>query len=199
MPVKREDQLEKIRQEVEDLEASPLYTYRKEQAYLPVIGEGDPDADVMFVGEAPGRNEAQSGRPFVGAAGKILDELLASIGLERRQVYITNIVKDRPPENRDPRQDEIEIYAPFLLRQIAIIQPKVIATLGRFAMDFILEQFGAEEQGGKISQLHGKPIQVDADYGEVFVLPLYHPAFALYQRNKKDILEYDFKKLLSYV
>lgn len=196
--VKQAD-LQKIQREVEKLKDSPLYAYRKENDYLPVIGEGDPDADLMFIGEAPGKSEAESGRPFVGAAGKYLDKLLESIGLARQQVYITNIVKDRPPDNRDPKPVEIELYAPFLLRQIEVIQPKVIATLGRFAMDFILEQFDAAEQGGKITQLHGKPIHVKAHYGKIVVVPLYHPAFALYRQDQRDTLKADFRKLLMYI
>ena len=195
----RASQLQEIQRQVEELSESPLYDYRVEHDYFPVIGEGDPNADLMFVGEAPGRREAESGRPFVGAAGKILDELLASIILERDQVYITNIVKERPPDNRDPHQGEIELYAPFLLRQIEIIQPKVIATLGRFAMDFILGQFEAPERGEKISQLHGNPVKVKTSYGDVVLMPLYHPAFALYQRKQLNILKEDFRKLLSYV
>jgi DNA polymerase len=153
----------------------------------------------MFIGEAPGKSEAVSGRPFVGAAGKLLDKLLASAGLERDQVYITNIVKDRPPENRDPKPVEIELYAPYLLRQIEIIQPKVIATLGRFAMDFILEQFNAKEKGGKITQLHGKPLHAQASYGKIIVMPLYHPAFALYRQDQKETLVEDFLKLAKFI
>jgi uracil-DNA glycosylase len=192
-------ELQKIKREVENLRASPLYEYRLENNYLPVIGEGDPAAELMFIGEAPGKNEAESGRPFVGAAGKLLDRLLASIGLERDQVYITNIVKDRPPENRDPKPEEIRLYSPFLLRQIEIIQPKVIATLGRFSMDFIMEQFNAQEKGKKISKLHGKPVHIKAPHGKVILLPLYHPAFALYRRDQKEALEEDFRKLLKYI
>lgn len=192
-------QLEKIRREVEDLKESPLYKYRKEQKYLPVIGEGNPDAELMFIGEAPGKSEALSGRPFVGAAGKLLDKLLDSIGLQRDQVYITNIVKDRPPENRDPKPEEIELYAPYLLRQIEIIQPKVIATLGRFSMDFILEKFNTKEMGGKITQLHGKPLHAEASYGKITVVPLFHPAFALYRQDQKETLIEDFRKLSKFV
>ena len=125
------DQLKAIRDEAIALKQSPLYEYRTSNRYYPVIGEGSHDANIMFVGEAPGKNEAETGRPFCGAAGKFLTELIEGIGLKREQVYITNVVKDRPPENRDPTPEEIEIYAPFLDRQIDIIQPKVIATLGR--------------------------------------------------------------------
>lgn len=190
--------MEEIAEEVRKLEESPLYKYRKEQNYKPVIGEGDITARIMFIGEAPGASEAKSGRPFVGAAGRVLDELLASIGLDREKVFITNIVKDRPPDNRDPRAAEIETYAPFLERQIDIVQPRVIATLGRFAMDFILEFFSAAEQGKKISELHGRVLEASASYGEVDVVPLFHPAVAFYNRDQRKVLEEDFRVLEAY-
>ena len=117
--------LKEIRDEIMNLSVSPLYEYRTTNNYFPVIGEGDHYAKIMFIGEAPGEQEAKKGRPFIGASGRMLDELLKSIGLARESVYITNIVKDRPPDNRDPRKDEIKLYTPFLERQIQIIQPKV--------------------------------------------------------------------------
>jgi uracil-DNA glycosylase family 4 len=194
-----QEKLDALAAELRDLTESPLYDYRKENGYKPVIGEGSPTADVLFIGEAPGKQEAKSGRPFVGASGRVLDELLASIGLDRGDVYITNVVKDRPPDNRDPHADEIDLYAPLLDRQIAIIQPKVIATLGRFAMDFVLSKFDAPQQGEKISRLHGQPIEVEAPYGTVTIVPLYHPAVALYNRNQRGTLEDDFKVLKKLV
>jgi uracil-DNA glycosylase family 4 len=192
-----QEKLDALAAELRDLTESPLYDYRKENGYKPVIGEGSPTADVLFIGEAPGKQEAKSGRPFVGASGRVLDELLESIGLDRGDVYITNVVKDRPPDNRDPHADEIDLYAPLLDRQIAIIQPKVIATLGRFAMDFVLSKFDAPQQGEKISRLHGQPIEVEAPYGSVTVVPLYHPAVALYNRDQRGTLEHDFRVLKS--
>lgn len=184
-----------VGEELRRLEASPLYAYRQEQGYQAVLGEGDLNAELMFIGEAPGASEAKSGRPFVGAAGRVLDELLAGIDLCRQAVYITNIVKDRPPENRDPTVEEIELYAPLLSRQIEIIQPRVIATLGRFAMDFILQAFRLPELGGKISGLHGKPLRAQAEYGPVWVVPLYHPAVALYNQGQRQVLRADFQIL----
>src|SRR4030042_6117296 len=142
----RTEQLRVIRDEVRALTASPLYAERVKNNVHPVIGEGSPHASIMFVGEAPGRNEAATGRPFAGAAGKILNELLESAGIKREDVYITNIVKDRPPFNRDPLPEEITIYGPFLDRQIAIIQPAVIVTLGRYAMGYVMERFGLVSQ-----------------------------------------------------
>ncbi len=190
----RTEQMRKIEDEVVALTASPLFAYRTENKYLPVIGEGSHEAKIMFVGEAPGRNEAKTGRPFCGAAGKILDELLSSVGIKREEIYITNIVKDRPPENRDPSQEEIEIYGPFLDRQIEIIQPKVIATLGRYSMVYILEKFGLVNQG-TIGELHGKTFEVIANYGPITIVPLYHPAAAIYNQALKTTLLKDFKVL----
>ena len=194
----RQAQLNQLALKLENLTNSPLVAYRRQNNYRPVIGAGAADANLMFIGEAPGAREAQTGQPFVGASGRVLEELLAGIGLTREAVYITNVVKDRPPKNRDPRADEIEIYTPFLVRQIEIIQPKVIATLGRFAMDFILAQFAMPQQGGKISQLHGQVLAANTPAGPVAVVPLYHPAVALYNRNQRATLEADFRTLLQF-
>jgi DNA polymerase len=188
-------ELQKLERQVEKLEASPLYAYRKENKYMVVFGKGSPDAKIMLIGEAPGKQEALKGEPFVGAAGKVLDELLHSIDLKRDQVYITNILKDRPPENRDPRPDEIELYVPFLRKQLGIIKPRVVVTLGRFAMQFILEELKMPEQGGNITALHGKPLQAHASYGDITVVPLFHPAVAFYRRDQREILNSDFQVL----
>ncbi|HLA43273.1 MAG TPA: uracil-DNA glycosylase, partial [Aggregatilineales bacterium] len=174
MSDERYERLKEIRDAVINLTESPLYEYRVQNNYFPVLGQGNHYAKIMFVGEAPGANEAKQGRPFCGAAGRVLDELLESINLNREEVYITNILKDRPPENRDPLPEEIELYAPFLYEQISIIQPEVIATLGRFSMEFILRTLQRPERSRKISQLHGKIIQATANYGDVFVVPLFH-------------------------
>jgi uracil-DNA glycosylase family 4 len=195
----RAAQLNKIAEEIPGLEESPLYDYRKENNYSPVIGEGDLQAAIMFVGEAPGEQEAKSGRPFVGSAGRVLDELLGSIGLDREDVYITNVVKDRPLDNRDPSADEVQLYAPFLTRQIEIIRPKVLVALGRFAMDFILQEFNMDEQGQKISSLHGKMLKARASYGDVVIVPLYHPAVTFYSADRRDVLEQDFQVLRQFV
>ena len=182
-----------IRDEILRLTTSPLYEYRTSNDYHPVIGEGDHDADVMFIGEAPGKNEAIHGRPFCGAAGKTLDELLKGIGIDRGNVYITNIVKDRPPENRDPLPAEIECYAPFLNRQIEIIQPKVIVTLGRYAMNYIMKEFDLDFDIEPISAAHGKVYTADTPYGAVSIIPQYHPAAAIYNRSLIETLAEDFK------
>lgn len=193
------NEMNEIAEELENFTQSPLYDYRVENDYHPVVGEGNPDADILFVGEAPGEKEAESGRPFVGASGRVLNELLETIDLDREHVYITNVVKDRPPDNRDPYVDEIELYAPFLRRQIELIQPRVIATLGRFAMEFMLDYFDVPHHGQKISELHGQPIGVQTDHGEVTLVPLYHPAVALYSRNRRGTLEEDFQVLQRYL
>lgn len=193
------DELRKIRDEVLNLKNSPLYEYRKQNNYFPVIGAGNHDATIMFAGEAPGKNEAEQAKPFCGAAGRILDEMLASIKLDRSDVYITNIVKDRPPENRDPSPEEIKVYSPFLDRQINIIQPKVIATLGRFSMKYILDRFDLPEKEEPIGKLHGKVLSAKTAYGNINIVPLYHPAVALYSGKSKQTLLDDMNSLKSFI
>ncbi len=195
MTATRTAQLKKIRDEIWNLSKSPLYEYRTKNKYFPVIGEGSHFAKIMFIGEAPGESEAKEGRPFCGAAGRILDELIESTGLKRKDVYITNVVKDRPPNNRDPLPAEIELYSPFLDRQIEIIKPEAIATLGRFSAKYILEKFGLPEKDQPISELHGKPLDAIANYGPIKIVPLYHPAVVLYNVNSRKALEGDFKVL----
>jgi DNA polymerase len=192
---KRSEALEKIKEELLVEKDSPLYKYRTENGYFPVIGEGSNFSKIMFVGEAPGKNEAKSGRPFCGAAGKILDELLLSAGIAREDVYITSIVKDRPPENRDPLPEEIKFYAPYLDRQIDIIKPEIIATLGRFSMQYIMEKFKLHSELEPISKAHGKSYVAEASYGKILIVPLYHPAAAIYNQHLKDTLKKDFKVL----
>jgi len=194
----RTELLRAIKDEVLTLKISPLYAERVKNGVFPVIGEGSHCAKIMFVGEAPGKNEAKTGRPFAGAAGKILDELLVSVGINRPDVYITNIVKDRPPFNRDPLPKEIEIYGPFLDRQIEIIQPKVIATLGRFSMEYIIRKFNLEKELKPISKMHGTSITAQTSYGQVDIVSLYHPAVAIYNQQSKEILFKDFKILNKY-
>ncbi len=189
------DFLSEIKKEVLNLKESPLYKERVESGAFPVIGEGNHDGIVMFVGEAPGAREAATGRPFCGSAGKILDQCLQEILLERGDTYITNILKDRPPRNRDPLPKEIEIYTPFLDRQINIIQPKIIASLGRFSAEYILKKFCLEDKIRPITALHGVPIDAEAKYGAIKILPLLHPAVVVYNRGKKEILMEGFRAL----
>jgi DNA polymerase len=189
------DLMRAIRDEILALKQSPLYEYRTANNFFPVIGEGSHDATIMFVGEAPGQNEAKTGRPFCGAAGKFLTELIESIGLTRDKVYITNIVKDRPPENRDPTPQEIELYGPFLDRQIEIIKPKVIATLGRYSMAYIMKHFDLDLELDAISKIHGKVFEAKSSYGPLKIVTLYHPAAALYNGGMRETLKKDFEVL----
>jgi uracil-DNA glycosylase family 4 len=191
--------LKKIKDEVVALSDSPLATYRRENNYFPVIGEGDHDAHIMFVGEAPGENEAKTGRPFCGRAGKVLEKLLEGVGIKREEVYITNIVKDRPPKNRDPLPDDIALYAPFLDRQIEIIKPKVIATLGRFSMQYVMNRYGLESKLDSISRIHGQVFDTEVNGEKVKVVPLYHPAAAIYNQELIKQLEADFQVLKGVV
>jgi len=154
------------------------------QARQLVMGAGNQDADIVFIGEAPGKNEDEQGLPFVGAAGKFLDEMLLNIKLNRQDVYITNIVKYRPPQNRDPLPEEKDEFMPYLNKQLAIIQPKLIVTLGRHALNSFLP-------GLSISQVHG---QAKRKSGLVY-LPLYHPAAALYNGSMRQTLMDDFTKI----
>jgi DNA polymerase len=146
-----------------------------------VFGEGNADADIVFIGEAPGKNEDLAGRPFIGAAGRFLDEMLASINLNRDAVYITNIVKYRPPNNRDPSDEEKQAFLPYLESQLDIIQPRLVVTLGRHSLNCFLPEL-------QISQCHGQPKR----YKNRVYLPLFHPAAALYNRSMKQTLIDDF-------
>lgn len=153
-----------------------------------VMGDGNADAAIVFIGEAPGKNEDIQGLPFVGAAGKFLDEMLASIGLERDDIYITNIVKYRPPNNRDPLPDEKKAFWPYLVRQIQIIQPDIIVTLGRHSVEYFLPN-------QKISAIHGEPKRIDFGGRKQVILPLFHPAAALYNGGMRETLIEDFSAL----
>lgn len=158
----------------------------KASATHDVPGEGNPSSTILFVGEAPGAKEDATGRPFVGSAGKLLDDLIASIGLKREDIFIANLIKHRPPSNRDPMPEEIAAYTPYLDEQIDIIQPKVIVTLGRFSMRYFLGETRT------ISNIHGQPKRNQK--GQI-IIPMYHPAAALYSGNLRPILFSDFAKI----
>lgn len=192
------ESMKQIRDEIMELKDSPLYIERVENGYFPVIGAGSHDADIVFIGEAPGKNEAKTGRPFCGASGRILDELLSHIKMKREDIYITNIVKDRPTSNRDPKPEEIKLYAPFLDRQIEIIKPKVIVTLGRFSMEYIMKKFNLEKELDVISKIHGKVFETETSFGKIKIIPLYHTAVAIYYRTQLPQLKQDFEQLASY-
>jgi uracil-DNA glycosylase family 4 len=149
-----------------------------------VSGEGPANSEIVFIGEAPGFHEDQQGRPFVGAAGKFLEELLQSISLTRQDVYIANVIKCRPPGNRDPLPDEIEACKPFLDRQLELIQPKMVVTLGRFSMARAFPK-------ARISQIHGQPRKI----GGIIYYPMYHPAAALHQPSLRRTVEEDMQRI----
>ena len=184
--------LRHIKEEVVNFKESPLYKERVRNKVFPVIGEGSHNARIMFIGEAPGATEAKTGRPFAGAAGRVLDELLLSVGIRREDVYVTNVVKDRPPMNRDPLPKEIALYAPFLDRQIEIIQPSVIVLLGRHSAKCIMEKFGLESEFKSISHIHGRVFEASTSYGRISIIPMYHPAAALYNPDLKKQMMEDF-------
>jgi len=176
----RADELATLEQEVSACPLCDLSRTRKRA----VPGEGRVDAEVMFIGEGPGFNEDQQGRPFVGPAGRLLNELLASIGLARDQVYITNVVKCRPPNNRDPMPQEIAACAPYLERQLALIKPKVVVTLGRYSMAKFFP-------GASITKIHGQPKRI----GATFYFPMFHPAAALRQESYMAAVKADMLKI----
>ncbi|GAI15785.1 unnamed protein product, partial [marine sediment metagenome] len=188
---KIDKQLKKIRDEVLSCQKCPLYKTRN----LPVIGQGNHQAEIMLCGEAPGAEEAKTGRPFCGAAGKILDELLAAARIKREKVYITNILKDRPPSNRDPQKEEIAACAPYLERQIKIIQPKIISSLGNYATTYLLEKFDLADKIQGISKIHGQVFEAETDFGLIKIIPFYHPAVVVYNKNMLGLLKSDFNRL----
>jgi uracil-DNA glycosylase len=178
---KKLEDLEKIKESIIKDDVCPDL---KKGATQLVFGDGSPDAELVFIGEAPGKNEDEQGLPFVGAAGRFLEEMLNGIGLKRSDVYITNIVKYRPPENRDPYPDEKAAFLPYLRSQLEVIKPRVVVTLGRHSMDCLLP-------GLQISKVHGQPKRYK---GQVY-LPLFHPAAALYNGAMRQTLIDDFARI----
>ncbi len=186
-----EEELGRLEEEIKECQRCELWKTRTN----PVAGEGSLTAKVLFVGEAPGYYEDLKGRPFVGKAGKILDELLGSVGLERSEVYIANVLKCRPPGNRNPTTGEIRACTPYLDAQMEIIKPTVIATLGNFSLGYIFDKFCLKRD--KISKIHGKVFNVSTIAGIKKIVPLYHPAIATYNPGMKEVLVDDFKELAN--
>lgn len=184
----KQDKLDKIGEEVSVCEKCRLHKGRTNT----VPGEGDPDASVVLIGEGPGKNEDQQGSPFVGRAGETLDSLLEENDMDRDSIYITNIVKCRPPNNRDPEDDEVKECTDYLDRQLDIIDPEVIGTLGKYATEYILEQYGFTKK--KISEVHGEVYRVKGKNVDKIV-PLYHPAASIYNPNLESTMQEDFRKL----
>jgi len=178
----KQTQLDRVKQEIIDKNICPELA---KQATNLVMGDGNINAEIVFIGEAPGKNEDEQGLPFVGAAGKFLNEMLAQAGMQRSDVFITNIVKYRPPNNRDPEPEEKKEFWPYLLKQLQIIQPKVVITLGRHSMEYFLP-------GMKISQIHGQPKRIQFGDHKLVIVPLYHPAAALYNGSMRQTLIDDF-------
>lgn len=188
----KQAQLDELKAKIEESDVTPEL---KQQATQLVFGDGNPNAEIVFVGEAPGKNEDLQGIPFVGAAGKFLNEMLAGIGLKREDIYITNIVKYRPPNNRDPEPDEKKAFLPYLQSQLEIILPKVVVTLGRHSMNCFLPDL-------QISKVHGEPKRIRISMKEhsedtlpLVILPLFHPAAALYNGGLRQTLIDDFARL----
>lgn len=178
----KNEALDKLRQEIIHKNICPGLAV---QAKNLVMGDGNTNAKIVLIGEAPGKKEDEQGVPFVGAAGKFLNEMLADAGMHRSDVYITNIVKYRPPKNRDPLPEEKAAFLPYLIKQLNIIKPQVVITLGRHSMDYFIP-------GQKISEIHGKPLRVATDGWKGLVIPLYHPAAALYNGSMRQVLIDDF-------
>ena len=191
MAEKIKKELKRIKEEVVACKKCPLYEFRIKNNFFPVIGEGNHWAEIMFIGEAPGLNEAKTGRPFCGAAGKILDKLLESIDIKRKDVYITNILKDRPPANRDPNREEVNACNSYIERQIKIIKPKIICTLGNYSTAYILEKYGLQDKIQGISRIHGEIFSSK----NIKIISLYHPAVATYNPNMIEVMKKDFKIL----
>ena len=184
----KQEQLEQIKADILEKNVCP---HLAETAIQLVLGDGNPDADIVFVGEAPGKQEDEKGLPFVGASGRFLNEMLGAAGLVRSDVYITNIVKYRPPNNRDPLPEEKKEFWPYLMRQLEVIQPKVIITLGRHSGTVFIPEL-------VISRDHGKPRKVAYHDSEFLVIPLYHPAAALYNGGMRQTLIDDFLTAKAY-
>ena len=173
--------LEEIEREIES-----IYLPLRATATNLVFGEGNPDADIIFIGEAAGKNEDLQGLPFVGAAGKNLDKLLENVGLKRSNIYIANILKYRPPENRDPLPYEIEAHTPYLMKQIEAIKPKIVCSLGNYATKFFLALGNVDNMRNQpgITQVHGKVREIEMDGVKFKLIPLFHPAAIIYNRTK---------------
>jgi len=185
----KKEKLKEIEEKIRNCEKCPLF----EEANNPVPGDGNFQADVVFVGEAPGFNEDKQGKPFVGRAGGILDELLESVNLKREDIFITNIVKHRPPGNRNPTNEEIKACSPYLNEQLEVIKPKVICCLGNFSTKYILEKYGLKDKVDGITKLHGQVFKVSTLTGLIKIIPLFHPAVATYDPNKLETLKKDFQ------
>lgn len=190
-----QSELDDIKQDIVD----NLICFLKDNSSNIVFGKGNPNADILFIGEAPGAKEDELGVPFVGRAGKELDTGLSTIGLTLDDVYIANILKYRPPKNRNPSKDEIKNHIPYLIEQIKVINPRVIVTLGNYATKFVLAGFdpsGMSKIAG-VTSLHGTFIEISVDNVKYIVMPMFHPAAMMYNPSLRDSFKKDFFVLAS--
>ena len=183
-----ENELSKLKADILDCKKCDLW----QQRMNPVVGEGNLEIGIMFVGEAPGANEDRTGRPFCGRAGAVLDELLSAAGIKREDIYITNILKCRPPGNRNPQEPEIDACSLYLDKQIEVIKPKAICCLGNFATAYIMKKFGMKKSIQGISKIHGQIFSSQSLFSSIKIIPLYHPAVVTYNINMKGVLKKDF-------
>ncbi len=198
----KEQALLLLKQKLLNKKSLPLYKNRVQNKYQLVFGEGNCKSKIIFIGEAPGKKEALSGRPFCGKAGAILDKNLKKINIKRENVYVTNIIKDRPPKNRDPLPEEISAYSYFLDEQIKIIRPKIIVSLGRFSSHYILKKYNKGEEIKPITHLHANIINLTTEKGIIKLLPFFHPASVIYDKKKEKLLEEGFlhlKKIMEVI
>lgn len=191
--LEKKTNLDKLKKEIYNSNKLPLRKERIKKEYIPVAGEGNVLAEVMFIGEAPGLQEAITGRPFLGRAGKILDSLFYENSICRNDVYITNLIKDRPPKNREPLSHEIKAYSQILDKEIKIIQPKLIITLGRHSMKYIMSRFGLNKNISSIGKIHGQIFATSIFENRTLIIPFYHPASVIYNKKLLKDLRDDFK------
>jgi len=189
-----QQKLAQLKKKLETLKVGELYQLRKKENYKPVMGEGRPAAKIMLVGEAPGQTEAETGRPFVGRGGQLLTKILKSIGINRNDIYITNVVKDRPPGNRKPTKKEIEKYKPILEEEIKIVEPEIIVTLGKTATDFFFENYKGEKVT-RLGDVRGLIFSLKIENWLLKIVPTYHPAYGLRNPPSQQIIKKDLEKI----
>lgn len=180
--------LAELKNKVENDKTLPFHA----EATMLCFGEGSENPKVLFLGEAPGKNEDLTGRPFIGSAGKILTELIESVGLTREEVYITSVIQYRPPKNRDPKPEEIALFQPYVDQQIKLLNPKIIVTLGRFSLHKFLPN-------AKIGEFHGKPQEIIWEGLKLIIIPMYHPAAIIYNQKLKQTLKEDFLVIKKFI
>ncbi|UCD45078.1 MAG: uracil-DNA glycosylase [Candidatus Bathyarchaeota archaeon] len=193
MEASKKEKLEEVAEEVRSCTCCRLCEEREN----PVVGGGSLDSPLVLVGEAPGRREDEQGKPFVGSAGKLLDQILKKVGIQRDEIFITNVVKCRPPGNRRPRAQEVEACSRHMAAILGIVAPKVIAPMGNSSTGYFMKRFGLRRSN--ISDVHGRPFPVETDWGSVVLFPLYHPAAVLYNRGLEAELLVDFQRLKGFV